>query len=180
VQLAGMSSAELRRVVLARHHLSGYELHFDPPTPRASERLRRPLATTRARRDPETAYFARLAALTDGNPRQALYFWQRTAMLDAARDRVLVAALPDRPAPLSAKLPVGQRLILALLAQHGSLAVDEVAAAIGVAPDSALSELRFLQASGWIARGAGVREHWTLAPVAAHPITLELRSGNMV
>jgi hypothetical protein len=175
-----MSIAELRQIVLARHHLSGYELHFSRPTPRASERLRRPFATTRARRDPEAAYFARLAELTAGNPRQALYYWQRTATLDAARERIEVAALPDRPAPLAATMPLGQRMILALLAQHGSLAVDELAAAIGIAPDSALSELRFLQANGWITRGAGTREHWTLSPIAAHPLTLELRSHNMV
>ena len=50
--------------------------------------MRRPLASLRARRDPESAYFERLGLLTGGNPRQALYYWLRTVMLDAERTRL--------------------------------------------------------------------------------------------
>jgi hypothetical protein len=134
----------------------------------------------RARRDPEGAYFERLAELTQGNPRQALYYWLRTAVLDTVRDRVVVRPLPQRALPLCVGIPIGQMMALALIAQYGSLSVEDLAEALGGPVDRALSDLRSLQAVGWVARASGEHDHWTLSPVAAHPLTLELREHNMV
>jgi hypothetical protein len=180
VPVTSLDEHELRDMLHNRHVLSGYELHFAPGSPRALERVRRPVASLRARRDPEGAYFERLAALTGGNPRQALYYWLATATLAAARDRIVVQPLPERAAPLLAGIPIGQLMALALIAQYGSLTVEELAEALGGTADRATSDLRALCSVGWVARAPGVHEHWTLSPVAAHPLTLELRDHNMV
>jgi hypothetical protein len=180
VPVPGLQSHELRAVLANRHALSGYELHYAPGRPRALEQVRRPLASMRARRDPESAYFHRLAELSGGNPRQALYYWLRTVVLDSAHDRVVVQPLPERAVPLLAGIPIGQLMALALIAQYGSLTVEDLAEALGGTSDRATSDLRALCSVGWVARAAGVHDHWTLAPVAAHPLTLELRDHNMV
>lgn len=180
VPVPGLDAHDLRAVLTNRHALSGYELHFVPGTPRALEQVRRPLASLRARRDPENAYFHRLVELTGGNPRQALYYWQRTAMLDLSHDRVVVQPLPERAAPLLSGIPIGQLMALALIAQYGSLTVEDLAEALGGSADRATSDLRALCSIGWVARASGMHDHWTLAPVAAHPLTLELRDHNMV
>jgi hypothetical protein len=180
VQVNGLVDDDLRAVLLQRHVLAGYELHFAPGTPRALEQVRRPLASMRARRDPESAYFERLGTLTGGNPRQALYYWLRTVMLDAERDRVVVQPLPERASPLLSGIPIGQRMALALIAQYGSLTVEDLAEALGGTADRATSDLRALCSVGWVARAPGIHEHWSLSPVSAHPLTLELREHNMV
>jgi len=73
---------------------------------------------------------------------------------------------------------LSQRILLALLVQHGSLASEELAAITLESPGTTESDLHVLRARGLVV----VRDalQWTAGPVVAHPLTLELRAENLV
>ena len=178
VRLGPLTPAAIRTLLLARHELSGHELEFERVSPRPLERLHRPLLTARALADPRTAYFARLAALSHGNPRQALYYWQSSLHTKAAGQPIHVRALPPAHRPLLEQVALSQRILLALLVQHGSLSVDELASITLESVGTTEGDLHVLRARGFaMSREAG---QWTLGPVVAHPLTLELRAQNLI
>jgi hypothetical protein len=165
-------------LILARHELSGHDLEFDRPHPRPLERVRRPVATARALADPREAYFARLAELAHGNPRQALYYWRSSLQLAAAGQRILVRPLPTPHRRLLEHVALQQRILLGLLVQHGSLAIDELASITHEPTGTTESDLHVLRARGLVVLRD---EHqWALGPVVAHPLTLELRANNLI
>ncbi len=180
LQVEPMSATELRTMISARHRLSGFELEFAEPPMHLLDRVSHPITSFRARA-PSDTFHARLWRLTSGNPRQAMYYWLARARLHPEREgRIVMAPLPAAAIDLLPSLPLSQRLILALLAQHGSLTSDELVAALSGSHESVAGDLKVLWASGYLVPSRELQHHWTLRPTIAHPLLMELRSSNMI
>jgi hypothetical protein len=180
VQVEAMTDSDLRAMICARHRISGFELEFEQPDVHMLDRLAHPLSSLRDRA-PSDVFYSRLCRLTGGNPRQAMYYWLARARPHPQHEgRIVVAPLPAAPLEFLPTLPLSQRLILALLAQHGSLASAELAEVLLTSRESVEGELMVLRTSGYIAPSRSREQHWTLRSTIAHPLVMELRSINMI
>jgi hypothetical protein len=176
-----MNAEDLRAMLEVRHRRSGFELAYLAPTVRLLDHVRDPVGSFRATRSPDDAFIARLAALTGGNPRQALYYWLASVHRHAQQEgRLLVHPLPAITVPLLPELSLSQRLLLALLAQHGSLGRDELQVALAAPADDVDGELKVLRVRGYVSPSHERSHHWMLRPTIAHPLLLELRAANMI
>jgi hypothetical protein len=176
LHVESMTADELRTLIAARHRLSGFELEFDDGNRRMLDRLTRLRAASASE-----IFHQRLRRLTGGNPRQALYTWLEYARVDPRREgRIVVEVPPSGARERLAPLPLPQRLILALLAQHGSLTGSELATALAASTDEVEGDLGALWAKGLLIPSREHEQHWTLPPTIAHPLVMELRSINML
>jgi hypothetical protein len=129
-------------------------------------------------------FHARLLESSGGNPRQALFEWLACARPHPSREgRIVMEALPERTNDLLGPRPLSQRLLLALLAQHGSLTGSEIAEALAQPRADVQGDIHVLWAAGLLApmrEHDGQDGHWALCPTIAHPLLLELRALNMI
>lgn len=176
-----MAPEDLRTMIDVRHRRSGFELSFLAPTVRLLDRVRDPVASYRAARSPDDAFMDRLAVLTGGNPRQALYYWLASLRRHTQQEgRLMVQPLPAITVELLPPLTLGQRLLLALLAQHGSLDREELQAVLAATADDVEGDLKVLWARGYVAPSREQPRHFMLRPTIAHPLLMELRAANMI
>jgi hypothetical protein len=181
LHLEPMGATELQGMIDARHRRSGFDLTFVAPTMRLLDRVRDPIASFRAARSPSDAFIARLLRLSGGNPRQALYYWLASARPHPQQEgRIVVHPLPSIAVDLLPPLTLAQRLVLAQLAQHGSLGRDELQAALAAAADDVDGDLKVLWVRGYVAPSRELSRHWMLRPTIAHPLLMELRGANMI
>jgi hypothetical protein len=191
LEVGPMAGFELEAMLRARQRLSGFELEFAEPNISLLGRLT-------AVRPPSVSevFHARLLESSGGNPRQALFEWLACARPHPSREgRIVMEALPDRTRELLGPRPLSQRLVLALLAQHGSLTSNEIVEALAQPRADVQGDIHVLWAAGLLApmreqagREQAVREHasreqdghWGLCPTIAHPLSLELRALNMI
>jgi hypothetical protein len=165
---------------MRRHRLSGFQLEFARPELHLVDHVRDPIGAIQARRSPGDAFFVRLWALAGGNPRQALYYWLASAQPHPRREgRLLIGAVPAT-AELLPSIVLSQRLILALLAQYGSLADAELRSILGATIEGTEGDLQVLCARGLVAPSREHDRHFTLQATAAHPLIMELRAANMI
>ena len=94
--------------------------------------------------------------------------------------RLLVQPLPPISVELLPSLTLAQRLVLALLAQHGSLGREELQAVLAAAADDVEGDLKVLWVRGYVAPSREQSRQWTLRPTIAHPLLMELRAANMI
>jgi hypothetical protein len=180
VKVDPMRVEELRALVMRRHRLSGFQLEFARPELHLVDHVRDPIGAIQARRSPGDAFFVRLWALAGGNPRQALYYWLASAQPHPRREgRLLIGAVPAT-AELLPSIVLSQRLILALLAQYGSLADAELRSILGATIEGTEGDLQVLCARGLVAPSREHDRHFTLQATAAHPLIMELRAANMI
>jgi hypothetical protein len=175
-----MPPKEIRALIMRRHRLSGFELEFAPPNLRIIDHVRDPVGALRAARSPVRAFFARLARLAGGNPRQALYYWLACASPHPRREgRLLIGALPEA-SHLLPSIGLSQRLILALLAQYGSLADAELSSILAATVDGTDGDIQVLCARRLVTPSREHERHYTLQSTAAHALVMELRAANMI
>jgi hypothetical protein len=176
-----MDVGDLRAMIDVRHRRSGFDLTFVAPIIRLLDRVRYPVTSFRAVRSPSDGFITRLLRLTGGNPRQALYYWLASSRPHPQQEgRIVVQPLPAITVDLLLPLTLGQRLILAQLAQHGSLGRDELQSVLAAAADDVEGDLKVLWVRGYVAPSRELSRHWMLRPTIAHPLLLELRAANMI
>lgn len=176
LEVGPMAGVELEAMLRARQRLSGFELEFSEPHRTLLGRLTsvRPPSVSEV-------FHARLLESSGGNPRQALFEWLACARPHPAREgRIVMDALPDRTCDLLGPRPLSQRLLLALLAQHGSLTDAEIVDALAQPRADVRGDIHVLWAAGLLAPMREQDGHWALCPTIAHPLALELRALNMI
>jgi hypothetical protein len=176
LEVGPMTGEELDAMLRARQRLSGFELEFAEP--RASL-----LGRLTSLRPPSTSevFHARLLASSGGNPRQALFSWLACARRHPTREgRVVMNPLPERTRELLGPRPLSQQLLLALLAQHGSLTSSEIVEALAQPRAEVQGDIHVLWAAGLVTPARDHEGHWALCPTIAHPLLLELRTLNMI
>jgi hypothetical protein len=165
---------------MLRHRLSGFRLEFAAPDLRLLDHVRDPIGALRAARSPSAAFFERLWTLAAGNPRQALYSWLASARPHPRREGcVLMGRLPA-VRELLPEMGLSQRLILALLAQYGSLTEADLRSILSATTEGAEGDLQVLCAHGLVAPSRDHDRHFALQSTAAHPLVVELRAANMI
>lgn len=179
LEVGPMVGLELEAMLRARQRLSGFELEYAEPHVSLLGRLTsiRPSSVSEV-------FHARLLESSGGNPRQALFEWLACARSHPTReDRIVLAGLPDRTRELLGPRPLSQRLVLALLAQHGSLTSIEIVQALAQPRADVEGDIHVLWAAGLLTPMREQDEpdrHWALCPTIAHPLALELRALNMI
>jgi hypothetical protein len=182
LEVGPMAGVELEAMLRARQRLSGFELEYAEPNVSLLGRLTsvRPSSVSEV-------FHARLLETSGGNPRQALFEWLACARPHPSREgRIVLDELPDRTRELLGPRPLSQRLVLALLAQHGSLTSTEIVEALAQPRADVEGDVHVLWAAGLLTpmreqdEPDGANRHWALCPTIAHPLSLELRALNMI
>lgn len=176
LEVGPMAGGEIEAMLRARQRLSGFELEYAEPH-------RSLLGRLTSLRPPSVSevFHARLLESSGGNPRQALFEWLACARPHSSQEgRIVLEALPDRTGELLGPRPLSQRLLLALLAQHGSLTDGEIVEALAQPSADVRGDIHVLWAAGLLAPMRGQDGHWALCPTIAHPLSLELRALNMI
>jgi hypothetical protein len=176
IEVGPMVGSELGTMLRARQRLSGFELEFAE----ANTSMLGRLTSLRPPSDSQV-FHARLLESSGGNPRQALFAWLACAHRHPKREgRVVMQPLPARTRELLGTRPLSQRLVLALLAQHGSLTSSEIVEALAQPRADVQGDLHVLWAAGLLVPMREQDGHWALCPTIAHPLALELRALNMI
>jgi hypothetical protein len=176
LEVGPMTGDELEGMLRARQRLSGFELEF-------AEGHTSLLGRLTSLRPPSLSesFHARLLEASSGNPRQALFAWLACARRHPSREgRVVMHPLPSRTRELLGPRPLSQQLLLALLAQHGSLTSDEIVDALAQPRPEVQGDIHVLWAAGLLMPAREHQGHWALCPTIAHPLLRELRALNMI
>ncbi|MBA2661703.1 MAG: cation:proton antiporter [Bradymonadaceae bacterium] len=175
-----LTSSEIEQMIMARHQVSGYMLDFQPRQLGRLQRLRRPFLGTTVRQPP-SEFFELLTEQCHGNPHLALLYWLRAIALDPLDDmRISVMALHAQNLHLIDELSLIKKLILALLAQHGSLTPLQLHQVIHHSLDEIHVELEHLARLGFVEILAETLENYRLRALAAPLVTHELGQRNLI
>ncbi len=172
---------ELRRVIGARHRVSGFHLEFQQPSFSLLDQVGAPFETTDAIRRPREAFFERLHQMSRGNPMLGLLYWLQSVRRDPTDEtQFLVEPLPDHELDLLDPLSQTQLLIVATLVQHRRLHSDLLAEVMQRPVSAVETELSHLRRLGFVRPSAGHRDIWELRPFAEALTTPMLRERNLV
>ena len=176
-----LSHEAIEHMILNRHRVSGFEVEYEPPHHRPIERLRHPLASREAQRHPKRDFFRRLGDMSHGNPLLALLYWLRAITPDPQDETRLAASLPyPSPADLTLSMGLQKHLILALLIQHGSLTLSQLALMLGTEGPEVQTELNQLARLRFVKTVAGASQCYQLQDFAVVEVTRELRQHNLL
>lgn len=127
VEVPPFDAPMLARMIQQRHRVSGFSVVFDRPADSWSVLLGRVFESGPVLREPTGEFFDGLLERSGGNPLLALELWIDSILPDTQDDQLLrVRPLDLRSPPLVDGLNEPEPLILALLAQHGSLSLGEL------------------------------------------------------
>lgn len=180
-EVGPIDQGDLRRVIGARHRVSGFHLKFQPPSFSLLDQLSAPFETTDAIRRPREAFFERLHQMSRGNPMLGLLYWLQSVRRDPTDEtQFLVEPLPDHELDLLEPLSQTQLLIVATLVQHRRLRSDLLAEVMQRPVSAVETELSHLRRLGFVRPSAGHRDIWELRPFAEALTTPMLRERNLV
>ncbi len=171
---------EIEHMIMTRHQVSGFSLDFLPRQLNRLQRLRRPFLGKTVRQPPGE-FFERLTRRTHGNPHLALLYWLRAVELDPQDDSSIhVMPLEYVEFNLLDELSLTKKLILALLAQHGSLTPHQLHTMLREPIEITLTELDHLKRLGFVEILAETLENYRLRALAAPLVAHELRRNNLI
>ncbi|MFW5968907.1 MAG: hypothetical protein ACOCV2_15390, partial [Persicimonas sp.] len=180
LELEPLSGDQIERMVMMRHQASGFDIDFVPPEAGYLDKVRHPIRYNEAVRQPKSAYFERLAELSQGNPLLALLYWRESIRLAAPNSSgIVVEPLPEAEMALTDGLSLQKKLILATLTQHQALTAPQLAHIVGIDLEAMHTELAYLRRLGFIAPVQGTSSY-RLRPLAGVLVTRELRELNLV
>jgi hypothetical protein len=173
INVMGVTSEVIERVILQRHALSGLNLSFP-------ELQRHALQTALGwRANPQKAFFAVLHRNSGGIFRPALELW--LSSIESAQDGVIRLKEPVAPDYRAFRHELGQadQFTLLSLEQHGSLTVSELATVLFESEQVLRTRLERLIRMGileWTPGRPGVRIH----PQALRTVEELLESVNLI
>ncbi|AWV90407.1 cation:proton antiporter [Bradymonas sediminis] len=180
IELDALSPANIERMIMSRHKVSGFEITFLPPEVRYLQRVKHPLDTRDALKNPRQEFFRRLGKLSGGNPLLALLYWSECAHLDASdKSRILVDPLPDEEVTLTEHLSLQKKLLLATLVQHSALSAPRLSRILRLDLDEVRTELSHLRRQGFVDLVPGTNTYHMPA-LAGALVTRELRAENLI
>jgi len=173
-----MKRDELKRVIEARHNVSGYSLEFIDAgsDDDATTRLGEPRAELR-----ETEFFDKLAEESGGNTRLALFYWLRSLEgLDEDESTVQVRPLQPLYTRFLETLRTNRLLALATLITHGGLSLSEFASVFRCSRDEAQAILSGLKQRNLLYVEPGRINTYRINPVLHRPIADVLRERHIL
>ena len=180
-QIGPLSAAELERLVLARHQVSGFDLEFEQPQMAVTHRLRQPLFGPAARQIARRVFFERLAIRSGQNPRTALLLWLQHLRCDPLDDsKIVVQPIASSNGELLAQATIGHKLLLASLSLHQTLSLQELSQILREPPEQLHRELEYLSRLGMVEILPEATDVYRLRPIASNRIEGELRAMNLL
>jgi hypothetical protein len=174
---------ELRRLILRRHHLSGYRIRYETG-PTVARALKRRVRRYRRLEEPavqralEEIYFEELAEVCEENILAALYYWLRSVQ---ARTSDTLTVEPLVPLALARVRDVSMDVsfLMAAILQHDNLTAVELASVTDGNPIDTRLELEILWNQNVLAFDLDSGK-FRLNPVALGPVVDALRTRNLL
>jgi len=187
VSVGSVDLPMIRRVLEARHRLSGYSLRVDTHAPTVQTWLRNPAQAWRAFRGRHGVVYERVWMLSHGNIRQGLRLWLALVEPDPSDPAAaIVGQIAAMPSPLLEDVPLSGRLLLASLLLHGPLTHRELELEQPADAPRLTAQIARLQRRGLVwtgevrSRGHGLEPIVGIAARAAVPLLEELRQCNLL
>jgi DNA-binding MarR family transcriptional regulator len=163
-----------------RHEISGFDIEFVKPDIPTLVRIRHPIESSDALRNPRDEYFERLGELTQGNPLLALLYWlETTRVSDSDDSRIIVDPLPEREMNLVETLSLDKKLILSTLVQHSALSVSQLSRVLRTDVNTVKTELAHLRRLGFVEHITSTA-NYRLRDFPAVLVTQAFREMNLV
>lgn len=125
VEMKNLSSDDLKKAILSRHKLSGFDLHFSP-----SDEIQTKNKYRKAKSEPERqevledAFFDQIYETSQGNPQAALYYWVKS-IRGFEQNSVYMNPLPKLSFSFLKDFHLDKLFTLKALIQHGGLTIRE-------------------------------------------------------
>lgn len=121
IDMSELAKDEIQEIILQRHRVSGYWLHFETPPRIASNRTFKKLPTDEAQQEYlQNLFFGQLHEVARGNVSIALFFWLR-AIKSFAEDHLVISPLIEFDSGFLNRLSSEKLFTLAAFLQHDML-----------------------------------------------------------
>ena len=180
VHLHALEREELRRAVLARHRLSGFEVRFTRGDGHPLLWLKE-LITAESRDEEvlEAHYFERLHEATGGVLADALQLWMASIKdLETGSGTMVIGELPRTPLHYVRRLPEAALMTLRQVARQGRLTVEDHATQFRV--DRTESEAELSRMTHWGLLVLDARGFYTFSPWLLGTLYRVLRERRLV
>lgn len=177
IELGPLTREETESLILKRHRISGYPLHFDLPLPSAQPRKFRKLTSG----DDQQAFlkdsfFDQLNRLASGNVAVMMLFWL-SAVQKISQDDFVVSPVIDLDFSFLDQLGHDELFTLAALLQHETLNAEEHAAIFHQGIDQSLLLLDRMSNKRYLVHTA---ERYSIHPLLYRPSVATLKAKNIV
>lgn len=172
LSLEPLGADALESLIISRHGVSGFQLHFDPTT--LGRNRQKDAEKTQA--EASRIYFQRLQEMSNGNIRTAIRYW--LISIRAHKEGTMeIGDVREFDAGFLKLLPDEDLFYLAALLQHDLLDAASLASVFRTRPGTATLVLDRLRDAGvLVSSESGVRIH----PVLYRPVVKALRLRNMI
>jgi hypothetical protein len=177
IELGALTREETEDLILKRHRISGYPLHFDVPPPASQPRKFRKI-TSGAEQQAflKDWFFDQLNRLASGNVAVMMLFWL-SAVQKISQDNFLVSPVIDLDFSFLHQLGQDELFTLAALLQHETLNAEEHAAIFHQGMDQSLLLLNRMSNKKYLNSAAG---RYSIHPLLYRPSVATLKAKNIV
>lgn len=183
IKIRPWEGEELRRLILRRHHLSGYRIRYETG-PTVARALKRRVRRYRHIEEPavqralEEIYFDELAESCEENILATLYYWLRSVQAKSS-DVLSVAPLVPLELARVREVSMNVAFLLAAVLQHDNLTAGELASVTDGDPIDTRLELEILWNQNVLECDMETGK-FRLNPVALSPVLATLRTRNLL
>ncbi|MCB0273378.1 MAG: hypothetical protein KDI06_01110 [Calditrichaeota bacterium] len=177
IDLGSCSDKEVREIILKRHRVSGYRLHYELPPEIAKNRRFRRLDSDIARQEfLEDLFFKDLTQKSAGNISVAILLWLSSVTV-TNDDTVSLPATISFDNTVLYNLPAEELFTLAAILQHASLNADNHARIFHLDKQESQLLLNRLQNRGYLEIKKGM---YHLHPLVYRPAVQALQEWNII
>jgi hypothetical protein len=177
VELPPFDREELEDLVMRRHQVSGYTLHFVGPddAPDDASVLKDSMQRKRRRQ-----FFDRLNGISHGSPTLALYHWLDAIVFDAENDRILAQVPHGLAAGAIRRLDLDRLIGLSHVVLHEQLSEREFAELERCSLDEARKRLNLFLNLGVVTHSNVRRDTFVISAVLQHHVRNALSERNVL
>ena len=177
VDMDSWNAEQIEEIILRRHRLSGYQLHFTTPAAVRSSRKFRKLTSEEERQTYLRKYFfSQLSQLSAGNITAAILFWLRS-IKEVSEDQFMVPAKINFDASFLEQLSGDELFTLASFVQHDQLIAAHHAMIFHQDIQQSRLILTLMVNKGFL---TFEDDHYHINPILYRPILRNLREQNIV
>ncbi len=177
VEMDNWNAEQIEEIILRRHRLSGYHLHFTVPASVRSSRKFKKLNSEEERQTYLRKYFfSQLAQLSAGNITAAILFWLRS-IKEVSDEQFMVPAKINFDASFLEQLSGEELFTLAAFVQHDQLIASHHAMIFHQDIQESRLILTLMMNKGFL---TFEDDHYHIDPILYRPILRNLREQNIV
>lgn len=172
-----LSASEIKDIILTRHRVSGYDLHFEETQRALSSRQYKRLTGDNEKQEfLNDRFFEELAEISGGNIKSSLILWL-SVLKDFDEDKIHVGSRIELDYSALFQLSSEEYFTLAALIQHEYLNYDQHALIFNHELDASRSVLGRLYKKGFLERK---EDRYSVHPLLYRPVVKVLKSKNIL